>query len=362
MLLFVGSLTPGHPSSAVRGEGVAAFRFDPASGGVQPLRARDGIDSPTFIAVHPARPLLLAVSEVERWNEGTLTAYRIDPDTGRLAYLNKQPTLGNSTCFCGFDRTGRFAGVANYSAGDPAEDPRRAFAVLPLRADGGLAPASHAVQLHGTGPDAARQEQPHGHWFGFSPDNRFALAVDLGTDRVLSFPFDAAAGTLDEARVEVCALPPGAGPRHLVFHPDGRTAYVSLEMGNGVARLRYDPATGRFAVLDLASTLPEDWTDPSSASDLQVTADGRFLYAANRGHDGVAVFRCGAEGALDPVGHVAGHGERPRHLALDPTGRWLFAAFQDSHHLGQYAIDPGTGALDLRATVPVGSPMCVAFA
>ncbi len=362
MLLIVGSLTPGRSPSPAKGEGLSTFRFNPATGDLDLLHVRGGIDSPSFVAVHPTRPLLYAVSEVADWNEGTLAAYRIDRDTGRLAYVNKQPTLGNCPCFCEVDPTGRCVGVANYSAGDVADEPRRTFAILPVREDGGLASASHAVQLHGTGPDPERQEQPHGHWIGFSPDGRFALAVDLGTDRLLSYPLDILTGTLDEARALTCTLPPGAGPRHLAFHPNGRTAYLSLEMGNGVARLDYDPATGAVTLRDLASTLPETWTDTSSVSDLQLTADGRFLYAANRGHDGVAIFRCGQDGALVPLGHTAGHGERPRHLALDPSGRWLFASFQDSHALGQYAVDPETGTLDLHRTVAVGSPMCVAFA
>ncbi|MCW6507114.1 lactonase family protein [Lichenifustis flavocetrariae] len=363
MLALVGSLTRGVPHMApARGEGISVYAFDAETGTFDRMHVRDGIDNPCFVAPHPERPLVYAVSEVFGWNEGTLTAYRLDRATGRLIYLNKQPTHGNLACFCGLDRSGRFAVVANYSLGDPTEEPRRAFAVFPLREDGGLHPASCTIQLHGTGPDTERQEQPHGHWIGFSPDNRFLIGVDLGTDRILTYPFGAVAGTVDEADVRVCVLPAGSGPRHLVWHPDGATAFVSHEMANSVSRLAFDTGRGRFTLVETVSTLPEGWSSPSDVSDLQITPSGQTLIVANRGHDGLTVFRCEAGGPLVTSHHISGQGQTPRHLQIDPSGRWLIAAYQASDVLAVYALDDQTSRLTFTRLVPCGSPMCVRFA
>ncbi len=363
MLAVVGSLTRGAPHVAsVHGEGISVFSFGPGSGAMERLDLRDGIDSPCFLAVHPSRPWVYAVSEVFGWNEGTLSAYRLDRDTGRLSYLNKQPTAGSLACFCSLDGSGRFAAVANYSLGGLDDAPRRAFALFRLREDGGLMPASVTIQLHGTGPNPERQEQPHGHWLGFSPDNRYLVGVDLGTDRVLSYPFDALTGEVSEADVSICALPGGAGPRHLAFAPEGRLAYVSLEMADAVARLAFDPVGGRFAFEESVSTLPQGEPAHAAVSDLLVVPGGRMLIAATRGGNGLTVFRRGLGGGLTTSQHIVGDGRTPRHLQVDPTGRWLLAAYQDSDNVGVYAIDEGSCRLNLTRLVPCGSPMCVRFA
>ena len=360
MLVLVGSLTRGAPHFAsVRGEGISVFSFDPVTGVMDRLHLRDGIDSPCFLAVHPSRPWVYAVSEVFGWNEGTVSAYRLDHETGVLSYVNKQPTQGSLSCFCGLDGSGRHVAVANYTLGGLDDEPRRAFAVLPLREDGGLQPASATIRLHGTGPDPKRQEQPHGHWVGFSPDDRFLVGVDLGTDRVLSYPFDTATGEVREGDVSVCALPGGAGPRHLTFAPDGRSAYVSLEMADAVARLGFDPSRGRFTFEDSKRVLPEGEPAHAAVSDLALVPGGRMLVVASRGHDGLTVFRRDRSGRLAPSQHVVGHGVTPRHLQVDPTGRWLLVAYQDSDAVGVYAIDDDACRLALARHVPCGSPMCV---
>lgn len=363
-LAFVGCLNREAPYfQGARGQGIAVFDFDEATGALVPLSVTGGIDNPTFLTLHPDNSCLYATSEVFGWNEGVVTAYRVDPASGTLRYVNKQPTQGSIAAHASVDRSGRYLLVANYSHGEPDEVPGQAAVALPLRQDGGLGAASCGVAHAGSGPVAGRQDAPHPHCVVASPDNRFAIVTDLGTDNVLSYGFDEASGQLDGPRHRL-SLPPGSGPRHLAFHPGGRFLYVINELNSTVATLSYDPGDGSLAVLQTLPALPHGFEGENHCADLHVSADGRFLYGSNRGHDSIAVHAIDlASGRLAPSGHAPTNGQTPRSFALDPSGRFLLAANQNGDSVTVLGIDERSGML--RATgqgAQVGTPMCVKLA
>lgn len=357
--LFVGCLNREAPYfQGARGKGIAVFAFDPETGAATAVTEATGVDNPTFLAVHPSNGCVYAISEVFGWAEGVVSAYRFDPAKGRLVYLNKQPTLGSIAAHASFDRSGRYLFVANYAIGDPDELPGKSIAVFPVRADGGLDPAVASAAYTGSGPNAARQERPHAHCIFPTPDNRFVVVADLGTDRLIAHPFDAATGALS-AGVE-SRLPPGAGPRHFVFHPNGRLAFVINELDSTIAALSFDAATGRLTVVDTVSALPGVEGIESHCSSLQISPDGRFLYGANRGHDSIVIHAVdAATGRLAFVGFAPSGGRTPRDHMIDPSGRWLLACNQNSDVVTVFAVDQATGTLkDAGRPIAVGTPMC----
>ena len=363
-LAFVGCLNREAPYfQGARGQGIAVFGFDEATGALTPLSVTSGIDNPTFLALHPGNSCLYATSEVFGWNEGTVTAYRVDPASGTLRYINKQPTQGSIAAHASVDRSGRYLLVANYGHGEPGEAPGQAAVVLSLRQDGGLGAASGGVAHAGSGPVAGRQDAPHPHCALASPDNRFVLVTDLGTDSVLSYDFDAMSGQLTGPRHRL-SLPPGSGPRHLAFHPGGRVLYVINELNSTVAALSYDPGDGSLAALQTVPALPQGFEGENHGADLHVSADGRLLYGSNRGHDSIAVHAIDpVSGRLSPLGHAPTGGPTPRSFALDPSGRFLLAANQNGDSVTVLGIDERSGTL--RATgqgARVGTPMCVKLA
>lgn len=360
--LFVGSLNREAPYfQGARGKGISVFSFDPASGATSLVHETGGIDNPSFIAVHPTNGCIYAVSEVFGWNEGVATAYRFDEEKGRLVYLNKQPTLGSITAHASFDRTGRYLLVVNYAIGELDELPGKAVAVFPIRADGGLDPAVSSAAHEGTGPNAARQERAHAHCIFATPDNRFVIVADLGIDKVVAHRFDAATGALSPGRET--SLPPGSGPRHFVFHPNGRLAFVINELDSTIAALAFDAATGGFTIVDSVSALPGVSGIESHCSSLQITPDGRFLTGANRGHDSLVTYSVdAATGKLGFVGFTPTGGKTPRDHTVDPSGRWLLVCNQNSDRITVFRIDPASGALtDAGRAIETGTPMCAKF-
>jgi len=364
-VLVVGTLNrPASYFAAANGTGLVVLRVDPETCELSEAHATTGcIDNPSYLCVSPDGRHIYAGSEVEGWKEGLASAYRLEAGSGRLTYLNKQPTLGSITAHLSLDRTGRFLLVANYRMGDPADLPGQALAVLPLAADGSLRPACASAALTGSGPDPVRQEQPHAHCVLPSPDNRILLLADLGADRVLSYRFDAATGTLDPEPASSLSLPHGSGPRHLLWDASGRRAYLTLELTSRLAVLDYEPATGRLSLAQTVPALPDGVPGASTASDLQFGPGGRFLYSANRGHDSIAMFAVSADdGRLAPLGHVPAGGRTPRNLAVDPAQRFLLAACQDDDLISRFAIDPVTGGLAPLAPFAIGTPLCMKFA
>ena len=342
--VYVGTYTGG------LSKGIYRFELDLATGKAgEPALAAES-KNPSFLALHPGRKFLYAANETGK--VGTVSAFAIQAD-GTLAPLNQQPSEGQSPCHLVVDKAGRHVLVANYSSGTAA--------VLPIGADGKLAPASQTVRHEGKGPNARRQEGPHAHSINLDAANRFAFLADLGLDRVFSYKYDGAAGTLTPNDPPAGATAPGAGPRHFCFHPNGKFAYVINEMLCTVTAFAYDAEKGALAEVQTVPTLPADFTGSNTTAEVQLTPDGRFLYGSNRGHNSLAVFSVdAATGKLTAAGHVPSDGKTPRNFGIDPTGRWLLAAHQDSDSIVVFKIDPQTGKPEPTGqTLKVGKPVCV---
>ena len=342
-----------------RGKGIYTFRFQPATGKAAALSLAAETPSPAFLAVHPNRKFLYAANEHDgpdvAGRNSTVSAYAIDPHTGALTFLNKVSCRGEGPAHIAVDKTGKALLAANYRSGS--------LALLPIQADGRLGEVTGFAQHHGVGPKP-RAEGPHAHGAAFSPDNRFALVADRGLDQVLIYRYDRPNGTLAPNDPPLFNSTPGAGPRHLAFHPNGRILYDLNEPGSTVMVLAYGAAGGTMNQLQEITTLPPGFTGANSTAQLQIDRAARFLYASNRGADNIAVFAIDpAKGTLTPVEHVSTQGKTPRDFSLDPTGRYLFAANQNSDTIVLFRVDPQTGRLTPAGQVVehVPEPTCVVF-
>jgi 6-phosphogluconolactonase len=366
MLVAVGSVTRDTPYfQGARGKGITIFAFDENSGELTRLSEKGGVDNPTYLTVHEGNGCVYANSEVFGWNEGTVSAYRLDPRSGTLSYINKQPSLGSILAHNSLDRTGRFLFAANYSVYAEPDDslPDQSVAVMPIRADGGLGTPVCSRAHSGSGPNGARQERSHAHCVLASPDNAHVLVADLGIDQLIVYRFDAASGALS-ATTASFAMKPGAGPRHFAFHPSARYVYAINELDSTIAALAFDMGSGGLALLETMSALPSGYVGESHCAGLQLTPDGRHLYGSNRGHDSLVV--CAIDestGRLSLVEHRSCLGKTPRDFAIDPAGRFLLVANQDSDAVIVFRIDPESGRLaDAGQGAEIGTPMCVKFA
>jgi 6-phosphogluconolactonase len=352
-IAYVGTYT-----SKTNSKGIYAYRFDAEKGQLAPIGVAAESADPSFLAIHPNGKYLYAVNEIGNFNGGTsgaVSAFSIDAKTGALKFLNQVPTRGAGPCYVSLDKNGSFVLVANYDSGS--------IVSFPVHDDGSLGTASGFVQHSGTGPNKERQEGPHAHWIGTSPDNRFALAVDLGLDQVLVYGFDSSKGIFTPMLSGFAKVKPGAGPRHLAFHPNGKFAYVLSEMESSVTVFSYQAKSGALTWLQSVSALPADYSGPKEAAEIGVHPSGKFLYTSNRGHDSIAIFAIDErKGTLKSLGQVLTGGKTPRHFAIDPTGAYLLAENQESNNIVIFHIDSATGSLTPTGqTVDVPSPVCLTF-
>lgn len=353
-LLYIGTYT-----SETRSEGIYLVRMDPRSGQLRQVGAVDAGPNPSFLAIHPNGRVLYAVNELEQYDgkpTGAVSAFAIERDTGVLTRLNEQPSQGGAPCFVSVDRSGRALLVANYAGGS--------VALLPIEANGALAPAATVVQHAGTGPNHERQEAPHAHCIVPDPSNRFALAADLGADRVFVYRLDLEGKSLRHALGGDAVMHPGAGPRHLAFHPTLPLVFVANELDSTVATLRFDAERGALSVQDTSSTVPAGWTGTNYPADIHLASTGRTLYVSNRGHNSIALFSVAdATGALALDQVVSTEGDWPRNFSLHPSGRWLLAANQRSNSVIVFGRDPENGRLTpTPQRIAIPSPVCLRFA
>jgi 6-phosphogluconolactonase len=339
-LVFVGTYT-----NKTASKGIYAYRFDPGIGKLTSLGLAAESKDPSFLAVHPSGKYLYAVNEVDHFGaqkSGAVSAFSIDPRNGKLTLLNQVATQGAGPCHISLDKSGKYAFVANYDGGS--------IAVFPIGEDGSLASAAAFVQHSGSSVDKERQQGPHAHWIGTSPDNRFALVADLGLDEILLYHFNAAKGALTPGNPPDVKVTPGAGPRHLAFHPNGKFAYVLSEMESSVTAFAYKASNGSLSPLQTVSTLSilrKDQSGPKEAAEIAVHPNGKFLYASNRGNiDTISVFSIdSAKGTLKLKDEYPTMGKTPRNFAIDPGGKFLLAANQESNNIVIFRIDSITGAL-----------------
>lgn len=342
-----------------RGKGIYAYRFDRECGALEPVGITEGVRNASYLAFDPARAFLYCVNEFKEYEgmaSGAVSAYRIDRESGALSHLNTVASHGTDPCHLIVDKTGRNVLVANFASGS--------VCVLPIAADGSLRGASCVVQHEGSSVDPKRQAGPHAHAVELSADNRFAFVPELGADKVMIYAFDAEAGTIapNPAQPEI-SVAPGAGPRQLVMHPNGRFAYLINELNSTMTAYGYNAATGALTELQTLPTLPDDFAGHSSCAEVQIAPSGRFLYGSNRGSDTLVIYALDAHtGTMRRVGHESTRGMIPRNFEVHPSGRFLAAANQDTHNVIVFRIDEETGRLTpTGSVVEAGTPICVRF-
>jgi 6-phosphogluconolactonase len=357
LLVFVGSLNREAPYfQGARGVGLTVFRFDETALEVTKLAETGEVDNPTFLSVTADGSSIFANSEVFAWREGVVSAYRFDRETNALIYVNKQPTLGSITAHNFITRDGSKLLVANYGMGEGGPD--QSVVVFGIRPDGGLTAPLANVAHEGTGPNAERQERSHAHSVTEVVAGGAVIVADLGIDSLLTYRI-ASNGTL-EPLLET-ALKPGAGPRHVALHPNGKFVFVMNELDSTVVALSLDQATGALAFIDAKPAVPAEAREHNHCADIQISPDGRFLYGSNRGHDSIAVFAVDQEsGKLTHVEYTPCGGATPRNLCLTPSGHYLFSANQNADRISIFTCDEETGRLrDTGKAIAIGTPMCV---
>jgi 6-phosphogluconolactonase len=351
VLVYVGTYT------GQKSKGIYAFRFDGATGALTPVGLAAETRSPSWLTLHPSGRFLYAANETNDFDagkSGSVSAFAIDRATGALTLLNAQSSRGAHPCHLGIDRAGTHIVAANYSSGT--------LAVLPVGADGRLAPASQVVQHEGSSVNAQRQKGPHAHSFDFEASGRFAISADLGADRLFVYRYDAANGTLSPAAPPAVAAEPGAGPRHFAFHPNGRLGFAINELTSTIASYAWDGGRGALKPVATVPTIA-GVVSGNSTAEIRVHPNGQFLYGSNRGQDSIAVFRIDqSTGVLTIVEHEPTRGRTPRSFTIDPTGRWLIAANQGTDTLAVFSISATDGALTAVGDLAtVGAPVAVLF-
>jgi len=352
-IVFIGTYTE---SEASQSEGIYVYQMDLLSGKLIFKTVVKGVLNPSFLEIHPQQGFLYAVNEVGNFAGqpgGGVSALSIN-SPGGLHVLNSQSSHGKDPCYISIEQTGRFALVANYTSGS--------VAMLPIRTDGQLDPATDVIQHSGSSVHPERQTGPHAHCILPDPTNRFVIAVDLGLDKLLIYQLDLENGKLHKhAEVKV---QPGAGPRHLIFHPNGRYAYLINELNSTLISYRYYAENGTFEEFQMVPTLPPDFKGENLCADIHISPNGRHLYASNRGHDSIALFLIDeGNGKLTHQNHTSTDGREPRNFAIDPSGAFLLAANQKTHNIITFKIDPDTGQLFKTGyELDVSLPVCVKFA
>jgi 6-phosphogluconolactonase (cycloisomerase 2 family) len=351
------------------GRGIHLFRVDRATGALTPAGVHLMGTSPSCLALNASGTRLYSANETDRVGkakEGTVSAFAIDRADGTLKLLNTVPSGGAGPTFVSIHPSGRFVLVANYFGGS--------LAVLPVLEAGRLGKASDVKTDAGkVGPARAKNAPPgsfafsghdrtHAHMILADPAGRFVLHADLGLDRIFVWKFDGKKGVLVPNDPHAVALPPGDGPRHFHFHPNGKWLYSIQEEGSTVVLFDYDAATGRLTTRQTVSSLPRGFAGSNFCSEILLSGDGRFVYAGNRLHDSIGIFAVGKDGTLKHVGDEWTRGNYPRSFSLCPAGKFLSCCNQRADNVTVFRVNCKTGGLDFTGHyAPVGNPSHLVF-
>ncbi len=357
-LLFVGTYTENLGFVDGQAKGIGVFQMNLETGELSFLLENQDIPNPSFLVIHPSGRYLYAVHEMSQFQGqpgGGVSAYKVDSGSGRLTLLNQQLSHGVAPCHVSLDVTSNYIFVANYSSGN--------VAMYPLLGDGSLGEACAIVQHHSSGSDPFQRGGPHAHAAYTDPRNHFVLVLDLGIDQVVVYRLDLEQGTLTPNDPPFVGVKPGAGPRHLAFHPSGRYVFVINELNASMTVFSYDSLNGVLKEIQTIGTLPSGYSGKNACAEVAITSDGRFIYGSNRFNDTIVIFAVDpASGRLSLVDHTPTQGKTPRSFAIDPTGRFLLVANQDSNTIVLFTIDPQTGKLTPSGQViPTPTPVCLTF-
>ncbi len=351
------------------GRGIHLFQVDRATGALSPSGVFELPSSPSCLTINPAGTRMYSANETDKVDDaesGSVSAFAIDRSTGQLTLLNTVSSCGKGPTYVSIHPSGRFVFVANYFGGS--------VAVLPILPDGKVGPASDMKKDVGTvGAKKATNappgsfaisghDIPHAHMIASDPSGRFVLSTDLAFDQILLWKFDDRTGVLTPNDPAAISLPPGDGPRHFAFHPAGHWLYSLQEEASTIALFDYDPAQGKLAPRQTISSLPPNFAGSSFSSEILVSPDSKFLYAANRLHDSIATFSISETGTLTYLAEEWTRGDYPRSFNLDPTGTFLYSCNQRADNITTFRIDPKTGTLTFtNQFTPVGNPSIIVF-
>ena len=345
---YVGCYTT--PERRGRGDGIHIYRVDPQTGAFTHVQRVGDLMNPSFLITSRDQRFLYSVH-----GDGTYaTAFAVDKETGALTKLGQAATGGPNGVHLAFDESGKFLVVANYSGGT--------VAVLPVKADGSLGDYVQLTELKGTpGPHKVEQTSSHPHDVVFDPSRRFVVIPDKGLDRVHVFRCEG--GKLTPTEQGSVASRAGSAPRHAVFHPLLPVCFVLNEIGSSVTTYHFDKASGALAAAQILPSLPSDFTGNSTGAEIVISADGRFVYASNRGHDSVAIFAVdGKTGMLRSTGWVPTEGKSPRFICFDPSRRFFYATNEVGDNVVGFRVDKASGRLTPTGmAVQQGSPVTIAF-
>jgi 6-phosphogluconolactonase len=368
LFAYVGTYNAPVDGGGGNGKGIYLFEANPANGQLKLIKLAAAAPNPSWLSLDPSGHHLYAANEVADFagKNGSVSAYAVNRSNGDLKLLNTVSSGGAGPAHLSVDASGKYVFVANYAAGN--------VAVLPILATGALGQAAYVHQDTGfvgptipsSGPPGSfafsGHDKPHAHMIHADPSNRFVVQTDLGQDRIYVSALDSATGKLSPASKPFVSLPAGDGPRHFTFHRNGRWFYSLQEEASTVAFFHFDPATGSLQPQQTISTLPAGFQGTSFTSEILLSPDGRFLYAANRLHDTIAIFSLDQEGRLHYVGETSTMGDYPRHIQMDPSGTFLYACNQRSDSIASFRVDQKTGKLTFTGQYTgVGSPACILF-
>jgi len=372
VLAYVGTYSnpQGPEGSKGRGQGIYLFEMDPSSGNLKQREVFPDGMNPSCLALNPSKTHLYAANETSTFEgaaSGSVSAYSIDRDTGRLTLLNTVSSQGAGPAHLSVHPSGRYVLVANYFGGT--------IAVLPVKPGGSLGAASDVKEDKGssdatkTGSSAppgsfaiSGHDHPHAHMILADPSGKFVIATDLALDRINVWKIDLEKGTLTANDPASVSVPLGDGPRHFAFHPNGRWVYSIQEEASTIIRFDWDAARGTLTARQTVSSLPAGFKGTDYPSEVMVSTDGKFVYGGNRLHDSIAVFSVGSNGDLTFASEEWTRGDYPRSFNFDPTGRYLYSCNQRADHITVFRVDSGTGRLSFTGQyVAVGTPSSIVF-
>ena len=338
---FVGTYTKGES------QGIYKYELQ-ANGTIKRKGLVAQTENPSFLAISADGKFLVAVNEIEKNNTGTAESYRVTEEG--LELINRSSSGGAHPCFVTINNEG-YVLTANYTGGN--------VGLLKLNGEGELSPLLDVQQHQGKGI-TERQQGPHAHSAWFSPSGNQVISVDLGTNQLWFSQLDKTNGELVPSDPPTLSMKAGAGPRHLAFHPNGNWIYVVNELDCTVALVEQTAQNG-YTIHSTTTTLPEDYQEPNTCADIRVSPDGKFVYASNRGHNSIAMFRVEDDGSLKVLGHESTQGEWPRNFALSPDGQFLLVANQHTNNIVAFSRDEESGLLKHVGEIDAPTPVCILF-